>query len=364
MVCMLGHGRMATMVRLLTIENCSDITPEEMTREKIAAQIIHKEFLEADDANLLEEEDMHVFDCRPLTDPLHLVRCNACKKPIKESQYAAHAERCRSFSSNRDSVVELDGDSGHKKPLRKGRKISQSSNGSILSSNQRLHVDEKQKSESMNRNDGGGSQSNFENQSTLHSTHSGEAPRTMRSLDHITTVNASENGHGDAPVPLATKIYHSQGNYRLRLKLGHLYRATSGIENSSNYESSNAVEDGMSAPPVFNKLPHEAQKDNFPQMKKDAYSLGVVCDSDQLTRQSSELHADLSGELTSAISLPIQVQRTNFSRLEQPVAAAPKGMTKVKYHGTAYSYSGSSGSLGAMQQANGSVPASWMVWFI
>lgn len=27
-----------------------------MTREKIAAQIIHKEFLEADDANLLEEE--------------------------------------------------------------------------------------------------------------------------------------------------------------------------------------------------------------------------------------------------------------------------------------------------------------------
>ncbi|XP_020101645.1 uncharacterized protein LOC109719403 isoform X3 [Ananas comosus] len=314
MVCMLGHGRMATMVRLLTIENCSDITPEEMTREKIAAQIIHKEFLEADDANLLEEEDMHVFDCRPLTDPLHLVRCNACKKPIKESQYAAHAERCRSFSSNRDSVVELDGDSGHKKPLRKGRKISQSSNGSILSS------------------------------------------RTMRSLDHITTVNASENGHGDAPVPLATKIYHSQGNYRLRLKLGHLYRATSGIENSSNYESSNAVEDGMSAPPVFNKLPHEAQKDNFPQMKKDAYSLGVVCDSDQLTRQSSELHADLSGELTSAISLPNQVQRTNFSRLEQPVAAAPKGMTKVKYHGTAYSYSGSSVFDSVKEQLGSSRP--------
>lgn len=77
--------------------------------------------------------------------------------------------------------------------------------------------------------------------------------------------------------------------------------------------------------------------------QKDAYSLGVVCDSDQMMRQSSELHADLSGELTSAISLPNQVQRTNFSRLEQPVAAAPKGMTKVKYHGTAYSYSGSSG---------------------
>jgi hypothetical protein len=28
----------------------------------------------------------------------------------------------------------------------------------------------------------------------------------------------------DVPAPLATKMYHSQGNYRLRLELGQLYR--------------------------------------------------------------------------------------------------------------------------------------------
>ncbi|XP_072997772.1 uncharacterized protein [Typha latifolia] len=133
MVCMLGQRRMAAMVRLLMVENVPDITPaEEVTHEKIAAQIIHKEFLDADEANLLEEEDMHIFECRPLTDPLHLVRCNSCKKPIKASQYAAHSERCRLLAPIRDTALDLEVDSGHKKPPRKGRKMSQATNGSIL----------------------------------------------------------------------------------------------------------------------------------------------------------------------------------------------------------------------------------------
>jgi hypothetical protein len=64
---------------------------EEAAQEKAAVKTVQREMDEADEANLLEEEDMHVFDREPLTDRLGLVSCNMCKKPIKSSQYAAHA---------------------------------------------------------------------------------------------------------------------------------------------------------------------------------------------------------------------------------------------------------------------------------
>ncbi|CAA6654216.1 unnamed protein product [Spirodela intermedia] len=58
---------MAAMVRLLGNGNYPEITAEEAGHEKLAAQTIHWEFNEADEANLLEEEGM------PLADPLDLV---------------------------------------------------------------------------------------------------------------------------------------------------------------------------------------------------------------------------------------------------------------------------------------------------
>ncbi|XP_072997769.1 uncharacterized protein [Typha latifolia] len=268
MVCMLGQRRMAAMVRLLMVENVPDITPaEEVTHEKIAAQIIHKEFLDADEANLLEEEDMHIFECRPLTDPLHLVRCNSCKKPIKASQYAAHSERCRLLAPIRDTALDLEVDSGHKKPPRKGRKMSQATNG-----NHRIHIGEKEKSESVDRNDVGRSESKFENQSNLLSPQSGEAQRTMDSLHHVTVTNSSEmaeKGRG-TPVPLATKIYHSQGNYRLRLELGHLYHEACAKEHTSTYPTTSLLQENrMMASQVSpgSKLPYGANKDDVPQVK-------------------------------------------------------------------------------------------------
>ncbi|KAK8547994.1 hypothetical protein V6N11_008419 [Hibiscus sabdariffa] len=65
--------------------------------------------------------DMHVFGLKPVTDPLNLVCCNACKKPVKASQYAAHAELCRSLKIT-EIILELDGRTGHRKPQRKERK--------------------------------------------------------------------------------------------------------------------------------------------------------------------------------------------------------------------------------------------------
>ncbi|KAL5983930.1 hypothetical protein ACLOJK_018028, partial [Asimina triloba] len=123
MVCKLGKGRMATILRLLAPGDCPNITEAEVIHDKCNAQVIHKELHEANETNLLDEEDniiskytrnekehikwltvfyaiaqpsqndiflrlglairfitlsetrpdMHVFDCKPLADPLHLV---------------------------------------------------------------------------------------------------------------------------------------------------------------------------------------------------------------------------------------------------------------------------------------------------
>ncbi|KAF5176595.1 Saga-associated factor [Thalictrum thalictroides] len=125
MVCTLGRGQMEAMVRLLANGSYVEITAEEVAHEKVAVQFMHRELHEADEANLLDEEDMHVFDCKPMVDPLHLVRCNNCKKPVKASQYASHADRCRSLKCLGEIFLELDSGTGLKKPPRKGRKKSQ-----------------------------------------------------------------------------------------------------------------------------------------------------------------------------------------------------------------------------------------------
>ncbi|CAK9215671.1 unnamed protein product [Sphagnum troendelagicum] len=117
-----GKGHMASMEKLLASGFPVEITAEEAAQEKAAVKTVQREMDEADEANLLEEEDMHVFDREPLTDRLGLVSCNMCKKPIKSSQYAAHAERCRSLTASDDLATELDDGAGHKKPLRKARK--------------------------------------------------------------------------------------------------------------------------------------------------------------------------------------------------------------------------------------------------
>ncbi|KAL3577600.1 hypothetical protein D5086_019104 [Populus alba] len=92
MVCSIGNGRMAVMARLLAAGSLLQNNAEEVSQQKLATQYICRELHEADEPNLLDEEDMHVFGLMPMTDPLDLVCCNACKKPVKASQYAAHAE--------------------------------------------------------------------------------------------------------------------------------------------------------------------------------------------------------------------------------------------------------------------------------
>uniref|UniRef100_A0A2P2KPY9 SAGA-associated factor 11 n=1 Tax=Rhizophora mucronata TaxID=61149 RepID=A0A2P2KPY9_RHIMU len=74
---------------------------------------------------------MDIFGLMPMTDPLHLVCCNACKKPVKASQYAAHAEICRSLTSAGEMLLDTSGGIGHRRPPRKERKKLLSSYSSI-----------------------------------------------------------------------------------------------------------------------------------------------------------------------------------------------------------------------------------------
>ncbi|KAH9765601.1 Sgf11 (transcriptional regulation protein) protein [Citrus sinensis] len=118
MVCSSGSRRLAVMARLLDAGSfVSQIGADEVSYHKLAAQNIYRELSEADEANLLDEEDMHIFGSKPMADPLHLVSCNACKKPIKASQYAAHAdqatpvtdqERSESLDVDDNSSVSVD----------------------------------------------------------------------------------------------------------------------------------------------------------------------------------------------------------------------------------------------------------------
>ncbi|KAL3688903.1 hypothetical protein R1sor_015212 [Riccia sorocarpa] len=135
-----GKGRMASMERLL-VGGIVELSAEEVARENEAVKSVHREMNEADEFNLLEEEDMHVFDREPLADRLPLVSCNTCKKPIKASHFSAHADRCRSLTASEDTVAEIDG-ANHKKPPRKARKklLNPQDNVTSVSDQERLHV--------------------------------------------------------------------------------------------------------------------------------------------------------------------------------------------------------------------------------
>ncbi|XP_031261975.1 uncharacterized protein LOC116120173 isoform X2 [Pistacia vera] len=113
---------MAVMARLLEVGRFSPNRADEVTHQKLAAQNIYRELRQADEANLLDEEDMHVFGLKPMADSLHLVCCNACKKPVKASQYAAHAELCRSLNATGEPMLDVYSGTGNRKPPRKERK--------------------------------------------------------------------------------------------------------------------------------------------------------------------------------------------------------------------------------------------------
>lgn len=171
------------MARLLASRSLPENAAEHVSQQKLAVQSINRELCDADEANLLDEEDMYVFGLLPMTDPLHLVCCNACKKPVKASQYAAHAELCRSLNCAEEMTSEPNGCIGRRKPPRKERK-------KLLSyTNRRTPVGEKGRSEYADINDIAAAESQLDEQPGIPSSFPMDEKRNSASIDVASTMD-------------------------------------------------------------------------------------------------------------------------------------------------------------------------------
>ncbi|XP_061374363.1 uncharacterized protein LOC133316603 isoform X2 [Gastrolobium bilobum] len=408
---------MQVMARLLAAARFSQTIADDFARQRYAADYICRELREADEANLLPEKDMHVYGERPMTDPLQLVRCNNCKKPIKDSQFASHAELCRSLKLTEQTSLELDGSTGNRKPPRKEKKKSSTSCATTA-------VGERRRSESMDNIHTVVSQSQLNSQICVnpfsnevkasmmegtrinpgngdhpasimhppakrhkltasthlpilesHGTESG-VTKTASFTDGITRKDSlertvSEHGdlnhknlglvrvqHGhvmknDFPAPLATKIYYSQRTNRLRAAIRHLYFQDLNEELCTNVTSPKASQREMVA------FQDSCQKDpSFDQMdnmlNKESPS-PTLCSA-----QKSDHVLSKSSEVCvlKAGGLPSgglsnQFLLDNVSRS----AATQVGLTRSNFLPKSYSFASNTGNpLGTMQQPNGSVP--------
>ncbi|XP_015573374.1 uncharacterized protein LOC8262383 isoform X1 [Ricinus communis] len=392
MVCSLGSGRMAVMARILAAASLSQTIREEVGQQKLAAQCIYREFHEADEANLLDEDDMHVYGLKPMTDPLDLVCCNACKKPVKASHFVTHTELCRLLSSAEETMLEHGGSIGHRKPPRKERR-------KLLSTYtyQATPAVETERPLSTDADYLAGSESQLDGQPIMSSSFSMDAKRNPACIDvasiidgkgvspentdhsacvmppptkrsklvssrHLSLSNDPEAASGltkiistqdtftYVPAPLATKIYYSQRNNRLRSAIASMYHSASAKGLGSNVRSPEVSQENsiqLQASPHQGGL-HEPVDDLF-NKERGAYA----CKPDQVLSQSSEVCLDKSGGCIPASNFSSQFAVDNILS-PQP---APVGLLRTKYIPKPYSFAGNSGqSLGTVQQPSGSVP--------
>ncbi|XP_042064476.1 uncharacterized protein LOC121808143 isoform X2 [Salvia splendens] len=278
MVCSIWSGKMTALARLVDAGSFPRTAREEASYQKLAAQSIGRELQDADEANLINEEDMHIFGLRPMADYLDLnvlfvleVCCNACKKPIKASHYAMHAELCKSLSSRAEINVELDGPAVTKKPPRKERKksqITQSKKAKSLRETKNscsvdscdvaapgYHIDAKsqislfpeaRREMHMNSTDKmNGSTVNPYSMDCVQDV----TKHSLKPLKRTSAENQSNQGTENfykpaaellpyVPAPLATKIYYSQRNHNLRRAISRMFFEEPDKEFSNEVPSS------------------------------------------------------------------------------------------------------------------------------
>ncbi|KAL6532269.1 hypothetical protein OROGR_014239 [Orobanche gracilis] len=280
MVCSIGSGKMTALSRLLDAGSVSqDIkAKEEIGHQKLAAHYIKREIQEADEANLLDEDDMHIFGLRPMTDPLDL-------------------EFCRTLSSKEVLYPELDRPIVNKKPPRKERKKSTQTQKATL-------VRDLRKFESMDSDNIAASESHVaekiqiypsaEAQRDLHltTTHimngSVVNPYDMHCSEDATkgssislkrtatenpsnpcTKNLCKTAAEDVPSPIATKIYYSQRNYLRRAISDMFFEESSSDVSNLEVLQVNEVPIQTSSPSNFY---HEQVANHRTAQRDDSYS--------------------------------------------------------------------------------------------
>ncbi|XP_048136154.1 uncharacterized protein LOC115748457 isoform X2 [Rhodamnia argentea] len=386
MVCPVGSGKMAVLARVLAGGSFSNTAEKEVSHQKLLAQHIFKEFREADEANLLDEEDMHVYGLKPMADQLHLVCCNACKKPIKASQYMAHADICRFLNSTQEAIAVPNGTGRGKRPPRKERKKSTTPkqgftvgeqgnyefvkdtitvasqfryNGNQQSSSLCLEVKENSASQVVPRSkdDPGVIPRNADESASqmrppvkrsrlIAGEHMSETDDQetdsgrdflKESLPEQETKNGCAIGYKNplqictysqltqgTPLPLASKIYYSQRNNRLRSAISHLYYMTST--------------DGL-----LDELE-----------LRDAQPSPLLQEPEPVLSKSSSLCSDIS-----AVSLPPS-QVSNYLSADNSLRPqdAPIQLMKSRTFPNGYSFAGDPGKPLSIQQPDGSVSVS------
>ncbi|XP_009793329.1 uncharacterized protein LOC107819966 isoform X2 [Nicotiana tabacum] len=413
MVCPLGSGRMKALARLLVAKNIQQAASDEAGRLKFAAQYIQRELREADESNLIDEEDMHIFGLRPLTDPLHLVCCNACKKPIKASQYVAHTELCKSLYSAEDIVLEVNGGATHKKRPRKERKKSLTA-----SSNQPRSVRKQAKLELLESDFAALPCCSEEHLSTVSfledkriSSHLNVA--TMRSCSMVTPglVDCSEgvishqekhskifgaanivtkswpanSGEGipceehqerssagsdntgspaiavkiptqvqkfrlkveDVPNPLATKMYYSQRQHRLKSALSYLYREGSCNDSGSEFACPKVLKSNVMPADILYHSNNSHIQIDYQQEK--CWLVGQAHEhSLPLVRKPNVLQMVDSGVCPPPMNIASQFPVNNI------LTITSIGVTNSNYNSISNSFAGHSGKqLQPKQQAEG-----------
>ncbi|XP_058210046.1 uncharacterized protein LOC131322657 isoform X4 [Rhododendron vialii] len=360
MVCSLGSGRMAVMARLLAAGSFSQTIAEEVGFQKLPTQYIQTELREADEANLLDEEEMHVFDLKPMTDPLHLVCCNACKKPIKESQYAAHAGNssgvngalimhgARASPGNTENSFCATPPPKRSKLMAAGLPITNclGTNGavakSLCASTQEAHT-----CREFPKGSSGGCKKAFD---------------CAVGYDKTSQFQECCLLGKDVPAPLATKMFYSQRNHRLRSALTYLYygesteysgdlvnlKSLEGIAMPLNSLQDNAMPLQVLSP---QNIPHE--QNDVQSEKRERLSLPSLQKRDQMLADSADLNSGKLGGRTPATSFSNHVPASDVLRPQ----TAPTGVVRSNYLPKSYPFAGNSGtSLGTMQQPKGRVP--------
>ncbi|KAL3812792.1 hypothetical protein ACJIZ3_014060 [Penstemon smallii] len=373
MVCSLGNVRMAALARLQAVERVSQTVIEEVGHQKLSAQYMRSVLREADEGNFLDEEDMHIFGLRPMTDPLNLVCCNACKKPIKASRYTAHAELCTSLKSGAEIFQEPHGPAVNKKPPRKERKKLQTAHANQTTSLRgpknfkSIDSDDKNASESyligqIQITPGVEAKRNAHLNVTSKSNGSKVSPYSMECSEDVTirpskpvkrtaAEDPSTSGIKSlsrtpakvlpyVPAPLATKIYYSQRNNHLRRAIRHMFFEESSKDSCSDASHMevvqvNAVPAQTSSPSIFN---HEQVN-----QQRDTRFLPPGETPDQILTASSELYAGKSGGTVSSMNIASQLPVNN--------TLGPHYMSNSR------SFAGKAGNaVRTVKQGSGSVP--------
>ncbi|XP_048136156.1 uncharacterized protein LOC115748457 isoform X4 [Rhodamnia argentea] len=349
MVCPVGSGKMAVLARVLAGGSFSNTAEKEVSHQKLLAQHIFKEFREADEANLLDEEDMHVYGLKPMADQLHLVCCNACKKPIKASQYMAHADICRFLNSTQEAIAVPNGTGRGKRPPRKERKKSTTPKNSasqvvprskddpgVIPRNADESASQMRPPVKRSRLIAGEHMSETDDQET-DSGITRSRDFLKESLPEQETKNGCAIGYKNplqictysqltqgTPLPLASKIYYSQRNNRLRSAISHLYYMTST--------------DGL-----LDELE-----------LRDAQPSPLLQEPEPVLSKSSSLCSDIS-----AVSLPPS-QVSNYLSADNSLRPqdAPIQLMKSRTFPNGYSFAGDPGKPLSIQQPDGSVSVS------